>query len=124
MFDLSTSKVTKVNVMGNREKSREKFWITPDNKFIVFAGTQGAIIVVDRSSHRLVKVLKISGDVRTICFAKKGAILYAAGGDSEIYEFCLKTFRCVSKRMTQCMKILTMSHTEKSIGIGSEKNPQ
>merc|ERR1719427_2402849 len=108
MFDLSTSKVTKVNVMGNREKSREKFWITPDNKFIVFAGTQGAIIVVDRSSNRVVKVLKISGDVRTICFGKKGAILYAAGKDAEIYKFSLETFRCLSKRITECLNIFVM----------------
>jgi len=123
-FDLSTSKVTKEIIMGNREKSREVFWITPDNKFIVFRGSQGTIVIVDRSSHRLVKVLKISGDVRTICFSKDGSILYAAGSDSEIYEFSLKTFRCVSKRITQCMKILSLNHTEKSTATGSATNPQ
>jgi len=117
-FELATSKVTKVFIRGNRGRSREYFWITPDNKYIVFSYAQGAMLIVDRSSQRLVKTLKMSGGVRAICFGNKGAIMYAAGTDAEIYEFSLETFRCVRKRQTECTGIQAMNQTEEFLIVG------
>lgn len=68
--------------------------ISPCNRYIVFIGTEGTIILVCRHTKQWIANLKMNNDIVDICFSADKNSCYSLGTTGEIYEWDLDTYRC------------------------------
>eukprot|EP00126_Sphaerothecum_destruens_P005927 Sdes_comp19117_c0_seq1m9827 len=100
-YDLQEGRVVKISgIQGRPEKSLENFWITPDDKFIVFLGQDGTLMLVSRKTKQWVANLKMNGTCRSVSFEKsKGSSfrMLTAGSDGFVYVWDLERRVCVHR---------------------------
>lgn len=98
VYNLVQSRVDKVNyVIGREEKSLEKAFVSPDNKYIAILGNDGYIILLSMKTKQWTANLKMNGAVRSITFSADGNYLFSAGSEGYCYQWDLRTKKCVSK---------------------------
>ncbi|KAJ3222049.1 U3 small nucleolar RNA-associated protein 18 [Clydaea vesicula] len=101
-YNLETGTVEKTgHVRGRDEKSFEKHYISPCNRYIVFIGSNGYIILCCRKSKQWIANLKMNTAVKGIEFSKDGSYLISFGApllaDGEIYQWDMDTRTCIHK---------------------------
>lgn len=80
-FDLATSSIRKIpELQGRSERSLERFWITPDDKHVVFTAHDGTLLLVSRRTKQWVANLKMNGSARHVTFNADGSKMYSSGG--------------------------------------------
>ena len=95
-YDLESGNMMKVpRIMGRKEKSFERFTISPNGKYIAFIGNNGYIVIVSGKTKQWIRNLKMNGNVRNVSFSKNGTQLITSGDKGEIYIWDMKTFRCL-----------------------------
>lgn len=98
IYSVETEKSRRIKcIKGRKEKSLENFEISPDNQYIAFSGIAGSILILSRTSTRLVRALKMNGEVRNLSFTKDGKRLASYGVDGDVYFWNMETFQCISK---------------------------
>lgn len=120
-YDLNAGAVKRVpGIMGRKEKSLEKFTISPDGKWISFLGNDGYAIMVDGATKRWVHNLKINGSLRAVSFAPDSRQLYASGGDGRVYLFDLRTRRCINQHADEgCIHSTALASSSDFYACGS-----
>ncbi|ORX63246.1 WD40 repeat-like protein [Basidiobolus meristosporus CBS 931.73] len=97
-YDVEAGQITKISgIRGREEKSLEKFKVSPDGEYIAFQGREGYIVLVSQRTKQWVANLKMNGQVRSIDWSADGRYLYSIGTDTEIYQWDMKTMRCMKK---------------------------
>lgn len=80
--DLTSGKINKIGgIVGRKEKSLERFVVSPDSSLIAFLGNDGYIMLVSRHSKAWVANLKMNSAVRAACFTPDGTQLLTTGGE-------------------------------------------
>ena len=97
-YDVASESATKVRLPPkSKDKSLERFALSPDGTSLAFTAHDGRILLADaargqwRSSE-----LKASGTTRAVCFSRDSTKLYAAGGDARIHVWDLRSSRCLA----------------------------
>lgn len=99
VYDAGSGNVERYHAadFGSRERSLEKFTVSPDGRVIAFIGNDGYIILLDGVSRRWIGDLKMNGSVRAITFSSDGEYIMASGSDGDVYKWNLKSRRCVER---------------------------
>ncbi|KAI1293415.1 U3 snoRNP protein [Mortierella claussenii] len=97
-FDIEAGKVDKSSgIYGRKEKSLEKFSLSPCGRWIAFLGRDGYIVLVSSSTRQWVKNLKMNGNVRAVAWSSDSSFLYSVGGDAEIYQWEVSSGKCLHR---------------------------
>lgn len=68
-YDIESGSVSRIShIRGREEHSLDKHFISPCNKFIVFIGMNGSIILLCRKTMQLIDVFKMNSNCKDICF--------------------------------------------------------
>ncbi|KAF9957939.1 U3 snoRNP protein [Modicella reniformis] len=101
-YDIEAGKVEKSQgIYGRREKSLEKFSLSPCGKWTAFLGRDGYIILVSNQTKQWIKNLKMNGNVRSVAWSSDGMYLYSVGGDTEIYQWEISSGKCLHRFMDE-----------------------
>ena len=87
VYDAASGNIQKIpSIVGRKERSLEKFTISPDGRVIAFIGNDGYVILVDGKSKQWIGDLKMNGSVRAIIFSQDGEYVMASGSDGDVYK--------------------------------------
>lgn len=96
VYDMMAGKVTRIyNIRGRREKSFDRFVISPDNTLLVFLGMDGYMPLVSNQTKQWVANLKMNGAVKDVSFSPDGKKLLSTGSDGKVYVWDMSTRDCV-----------------------------
>ncbi|TPX61365.1 hypothetical protein PhCBS80983_g01165 [Powellomyces hirtus] len=97
-------------IRGQDEDNYSKSYVSPDSKFLVFAGRDGHMMVVAKDTKQWVGNMKMNGAVTSIDFSADGRSLYSFGGDGEVYQWDLGSRKCVHRFFDEgCVKATTLA---------------
>lgn len=95
-FDLAHSAVRKIpEIQGRSERSLERFWVSPDDKHLIFTANDGTLLMVSNKTKQWVANLKMNGSARNVAFSADGSKMYSSGGDGDVYVWDMNTRDCV-----------------------------
>ncbi|KAF9410139.1 U3 snoRNP protein [Podila epigama] len=98
VYDIEDGKVDRSKGVHNRkEKSLEKFSLSPCGRWIAFLGRDGYIMIVNSSTRLWIKNLKMNGNVRAVAWSSDSQYLYSVGGDAEVYQWDVDTGKCLHR---------------------------
>ena len=87
VYDAVSGNIQKVpSIVGRKERSLEKFTVSPTGQYIAFIGNDGYIILVDGKTYQWVGDLKMNGSVRAITFTEDGEYILGSGSDGDVYR--------------------------------------
>ena len=87
VYDAVSGNIQKVpSIVGRKERSLEKFTVSPNGQYIAFIGNDGYIILVDGKTYQWVGDLKMNGSVRAITFTEDGEYILGSGSDGDVYR--------------------------------------
>ena len=99
VYDASSGNVERYHAkdFGSREKSLEKFAVSPDGRVIAFLANDGYIILLDGMSRRWIGDLRMNGSVRALAFSADGDYIMGSGSDGDVYKWNVMSRRCVDR---------------------------
>jgi U3 small nucleolar RNA-associated protein 18 len=111
VYDMQAARVNKIpTIVGREEKSLEKFTMSPDGKYITFLGNDGYAIMVDRKTKRWLFDLKMNGAIRSCSYSSDGNNMYTSGTDGHIYNWDLRTRKCVDRHLDEgCIRSTSLA---------------
>ena len=87
VYDAISGNIQKIqSIVGRKERSLEKFTVSPSGDVIAFVGNDGYIILVDGTSRQWIGDLKMNGSVRAITFSEDGEYIMGSGSDGDVYK--------------------------------------
>lgn len=87
IYDAISGNIQKIqSIVGRKERSLEKFTVSPNGDVIAFVGNDGYIILVDGKSRQWIGDLKMNGSVRAITFSEDGEYIMGSGSDGDVYK--------------------------------------
>ena len=87
VYDAISGNIQKISsIVGRKERSLEKFVVSPGGDVIAFVGNDGYIILVDGKSRQWISDLKMNGSVRAITFSEDGEYIMGSGSDGDVYK--------------------------------------
>jgi U3 small nucleolar RNA-associated protein 18 len=87
VYDAISGNIQKIkSIIGRKERSLEKFTVSPGGDVIAFVGNDGYIILVDGKSRQWIGDLKMNGSVRAITFSDDGEYIMGSGSDGDVYK--------------------------------------
>lgn len=87
VYDAISGNIQKIqSIVGRKERSLEKFTVSPSGDVIAFVGNDGYIIMVDGKSRQWIGDLKMNGSVRAITFSEDGEYIMGSGSDGDVYK--------------------------------------
>ncbi|KAJ3157588.1 U3 snoRNP protein [Geranomyces michiganensis] len=123
-YDVEKGVVNRISrIRGHDEENLSQSFVSPDNKYLVFAGRDGRIMVLSNATKQWIGDLKMNGTVKTVDFSADGRSLYSFGGDGEVYNWDLGSRRCVHRFFDEgCVNAtaLAISGGSGYIATGSE----
>ncbi|KAJ3017141.1 U3 snoRNP protein [Thoreauomyces humboldtii] len=123
-YNIEAGVVTRIaGIRGQDEENYSKFYVSPDNKLIVFAGRDGTLMVVANDTKQWIGNMKMNGTVRSVDFSADGRFLLSFGGDGEVYQWDLGSRTCVHKFYDEgCVNAATLAVSRGSgfIATGSQ----
>lgn len=122
IYDAEAGKTDMVpEIYGRKEKSLEKFAVSPDGTLIAFLGEDGYIIIVEAKTKMWVMDLKINGSVRDVSFTPDSEFILASGSDGEIYRWDLRSKRCVDRfKNEDGMIVCNLASTSQHLAVAAE----
>ena len=100
VYDVAAGRVEKINgLIGRSEKSLERSFVSPDNKYFAFLGNDGYTMLASTQTRQWIGDLKMNGSVRSIAFSDDGTSMKSIGGDGDIYTWDLRTRRCIGRQV-------------------------
>ena len=74
VYDAVSGNIQKIpGIVGRKERSLEKFRVSPDGRVIAFIGNDGYVILVD-------------GSARALAFSDDGEYVLGSGSDGDVYR--------------------------------------
>lgn len=93
VYDAISGNIQRIpSIVGRKERSLEKFVVSPDGRIIAFVGNDGYVILVDGKTRQWIGDLKMNGSVRAITFTGDGEFVIGSGSDGDVYRlvcFCI-----------------------------------
>lgn len=87
VYDAISGNIQKISsIVGRKERSLEKFTVSPSGDVIAFVGNDGYIILVDGKTRQWISDLKMNGSVRAITFSEDGEYIMGSGSDGDVYK--------------------------------------
>eukprot|EP00984_Skeletonema_dohrnii_P025649 scaffold14831_cov120-Skeletonema_dohrnii-CCMP3373.AAC.1 len=109
------------SIIGRKERSLEKFTVSPSGDVIAFVGNDGYIILVDGKSRQWIGDLKMNGSVRAITFSEDGEFIMGSGSDGDVYKWNVRSRRCVERFHNEDGTITSaLAATSNFLAVGSE----
>ncbi|KAI8896359.1 WD40-repeat-containing domain protein [Globomyces pollinis-pini] len=122
-LDLESGEMLKINqIRGRTEKSYERSYVSPCNKYIAILGRDGYIILLSMKTKQWVANLKMNVPVVAIAFSSKNQ-LWSLGSEGSVYQWNLDTKQCLHRFADEgCVKATTIavSNSDEFIAIGSQ----
>lgn len=98
VYDALSGNIQKIpSIVGRKERSLEKFSVSPDGRVIAFVGNDGYVILVDGKTRQWIGDLKMNGSVRSITFSGDSEYVLASGSDGDVYRWHIGSRRCVER---------------------------
>ena len=98
VYDTISGAIQKIpGIVGRKERSLEKFRVSPDGRYIAFIGNDGYVILVDGISRQWIGNLKMNGSVRALTFTDEGEYILGSGSDGDVYRWHIGSRRCVER---------------------------
>lgn len=100
VLDVHTGAVTRVpGIKGRKEKSFENFAMAPGpaGKYMAMVATSGNVLVLSQKNKQLLFSVKANADVVSCAFSGDGQTLRAITTSGEVYQWDLRTRRCLSR---------------------------
>ena len=87
VYDAVSGNIQKIpSIIGRKERSLEKFKVSPDGRYIAFMGNDGYVILVDGKTRQWIGDLKMNGSVRAVTFSEDGEYVLGSGSDGDVYR--------------------------------------
>jgi len=98
VYDTISGAIQKIpGIVGRKERSLEKFRVSPDGRYIAFIGNDGYVILVDGTSRQWIGNLKMNGSVRALTFTDDAEYILGSGSDGDVYRWHIGSRRCVER---------------------------
>ncbi|KAK1739680.1 U3 small nucleolar RNA-associated protein 18 [Skeletonema marinoi] len=122
VYDAISGNIQKIqSIIGRKERSLEKFTVSPSGDVIAFVGNDGYIILVDGKSRQWIGDLKMNGSVRAITFSEDGEFIMGSGSDGDVYKWNVRSRRCVERFHNEDGTITSaLAATSNFLAVGSE----
>ncbi|KAL7492530.1 hypothetical protein ACHAWT_001595 [Skeletonema menzelii] len=122
IYDAISGNIQKIqSIVGRKERSLEKFTVSPNGDVIAFVGNDGYIILVDGKSRQWIGDLKMNGSVRAIAFSEDGEYIMGSGSDGDVYKWNIQSRRCVERFHNEDGTITSsLAATSNFLAVGSE----
>ena len=97
-YDMIGGSIVNVpKIKGLDEKQLTEFEVSPDGKFLVFLGQQGAMHLLSAVNKEHIGTLRMNGSVESVTFSADGTRMYSFGTDSHVYVWDMDTRMCVHR---------------------------
>lgn len=98
MYDLNAQKLQKLTGNFGLEQEKSLTNLTSgSSKLYSFATKNGSIFVMGQDSKKLLFDLKMNGSCTGVAFNRDETVMYSVGDQAEIYQWDLKTRKCVGR---------------------------
>ncbi|EKX37648.1 hypothetical protein GUITHDRAFT_77909 [Guillardia theta CCMP2712] len=98
VYNLAAAQIEKVEgVLGHHDRVLGQFCVSPDNKLISILSTCGGVQILSRKTKQKIGDLKMNCDVNCCAYSPDGCYLYTAGDSPIVYQWDMRTRRCVRK---------------------------
>jgi U3 small nucleolar RNA-associated protein 18 len=95
-FDMGSARVIRNGPLrGRTERTLERTFVSPDNRYIAALGDDGYVLLVSRRTKQCVGSLKMNAPGECAGFTSDGATLFTSSRDGDIYQWNMATQRCV-----------------------------
>ncbi|ORX47169.1 WD40 repeat-like protein [Hesseltinella vesiculosa] len=96
IYDVQAGKVERCpGIWGRKEKSLEKFSLSPCGRYMAFAGDNGNIIIVSYLTKQMIGSVRMNDVVTSMDWSSDGKYLYSSGMRGEIYQWDVAERSCL-----------------------------
>ncbi|KAL9189770.1 hypothetical protein ACHAXT_009445 [Thalassiosira profunda] len=122
VYDALSGNIQRIpGIVGRKERSLEKFSVSPDGRIIAFVGNDGYVILVDGKTRQWMGDLKMNGSVRAITFSGDGEDVLGSGSDGDVYRWHIGSRRCVERFHNEDGTITSaLAASSNVLAVGSE----
>lgn len=104
VYDVVTGNVSKAwYPAGREEASTEHSFYSQDNKYLAFCGKNGNVHLTSNQTKQKIADFKMNNISITVSFSPDGLTMFTGGGDASIYQWDLRTRRCIYKFIDEGM---------------------
>jgi U3 small nucleolar RNA-associated protein 18 len=101
-YSLETGVVDRIgHIRGREEINLSQHYISPDNKYILLIGKDGAINMLDQKNMQWIATLKMNSQCCDLTFSKDGRFVYSFGRDGDVYQWDMESRTCMDKFFDQ-----------------------
>jgi U3 small nucleolar RNA-associated protein 18 len=120
-YDLISGKVVKIpRILGRKERSFERFALSPNGDYIAFHGNDGYIVLLSGKTKQWVANMKMNGAIRNLSFTPDSKYLLSSGEDGDLYTWDMRTFRCINRHKDEgCVRATALAAGSKFYASGS-----
>ncbi|KAG9295388.1 hypothetical protein G9A89_013417 [Geosiphon pyriformis] len=122
-YNVEAGRIEKIpKIHGRQEKSYEDFSISPCGGYIVFAGRDGYLILINSQTKQWIANMKINDSIKGFDWSGDGKYLFCIGGDADIYQWDVGARRCVHRFQDDGgfkPTSIALSNNDEYIAIGS-----
>eukprot|EP00658_Telonema_sp_P-2_P009309 TRINITY_DN13491_c0_g1_i1.p1 TRINITY_DN13491_c0_g1~~TRINITY_DN13491_c0_g1_i1.p1 ORF type:complete len:446 (-),score=131.39 TRINITY_DN13491_c0_g1_i1:3-1244(-) len=100
VYDMGTGKTQRLqgfSIGGQKVRSLEDAFVSPNGSMMAFLGKDGYMILADPRTRRHVANLKMNGSARAACFSPDGKELISGGDEGCLYIWDVRMQRCSGK---------------------------